>query len=266
VNVELAQLIALAAHGSAWLTGRAGEMPPDLEDGNSTFQYVRSVRFELPGRLLRASTVSSSVTDWLVAVRQRDVDRLFLATPSGQPPDRDPPAFAGTYPAAIVASSAKGPIERWTTTWTVGDRDAADRRIWDVTYRGVRDPKVVVQTTNVVQAMDALETALRRAVAFAREHDLDEWAAVFEAALGMDHATDPQPPFHPDMFPSAAFGRPSRRLLAMATRAYVFGGMGSWNDLAFQRDDAEAYEEVSGQLLAAVLAAFVAVVNGPLDR
>jgi hypothetical protein len=266
VHGELAQLIAVAAHGSAWLAGRTGDAPPELEHANSTFQYVRSVRFELPGRLLRAPTVSSSVAEWLVEVRRRDVDRLSLSIRSGRLPDRNTLAFAGTIPAVVVASSPKGPVEQWSATWSVGDQDAPDRRIWDVAYRGERDPKTVLAASNVVQATDVLTTALQRAARFARAHDLDHWAAIFEAAIGLDHAGDPVPPYHPDMFPSTAFGRGPRRLLAMATRAMVFGGMGSWNDLGFEDADAQAYDEISDELLAAVLGAFVAAVNGSLER
>jgi hypothetical protein len=259
VHGELAQLIAVAAHGSAWLAGRTGNDPPDLERTNSTFQYVRSVRFELPGRLLRAPTVSSSVAEWLVQARRRSVSRLSLATPPGSLPDRDQLA---TFPAAIVTSSAKGPVERWSATWGVGDQDAPDRRIWDVAYRGERDPKGALASSNVAQATDDLTTTLQRAAIFARSHDLDHWAAIFEAALGLEHAGDPVPPYHPDMFPSTAFGRAPRRLLAMATRAWVFGGMGSWNDLSFEGADAQAYDDVSEALHASVLAA----VNGSLER
>lgn len=266
VHGELAQLIAVAAHGSAWLAGRTGDAPPDLESANSTFQYVCSVRFELPGRLLRAPTVSSSAAEWLVEARRRGIGRLALATPPGRLTDRNLLAFAGTSPAAMVASSAKGPVERWSATWTVGNQDAPDRRIWDVAYRGERDPKIGLAASNVVQATDELTTALQRAAAFARAHDLDHWAAIFEAALGLDHAGDPVPPYHPDMFPSTAFGRAPRRLLAMATRAWVFGGMGSWNDLLFDGADVHAYDAVSNELLAVVLAAFVAAVNGSLER
>ena len=266
VHGELAQLIAVAAHGSGWLAGRTGDAPPDLEHGNSTFQYVNSVRFELPGRLLRGPTVSSSIAEWLVEIRRRGVVRLSLATSPERFPDRNLLAFVGTFPAAIVGSSAGRPLERWSATWTVGDKDAPVRRIWDVAYRVERDPKVTLAASNVVHATDELTTALQRATAFARSHDLDHWAAIFEAALGLDHAGDPVPPYHPDMFPSTAFGRGPRRLLAMATRAWVFGGMGSWNDVAFQGADAQAYDDVSDGLLAAVLAAFVAAVNGSLDR
>jgi len=65
VHGELAQLIALAAHGSAWLAGRTGALPPDLEGTNSTFRFVRQVRFELEGSLLRKPVVATDVASWL---------------------------------------------------------------------------------------------------------------------------------------------------------------------------------------------------------
>jgi len=88
-----------------------------------------------------------------------------------------------------------------------------------------------------------------------------------QGALKLGDAPDPVPPYHPDMFPPTAYGRPARRLLAMATRADVFGGMGSWNDLGFEPGEAtREYEEISAELYATVAAAFVAAVNGPLER
>ncbi len=54
-----------------------------------------------------------------------------------------------------------------------------------------------------------------------------------------------------------------RHLAAMAAQARVFGGTGSWNDLAFGDPGVDAeYGEVSRCLYAAVLAAFAASVDG----
>ena len=83
VHGELAQLIALAAHGSAWLAGRTGAVPPDLEGTNSTFRFVRQVRFELEGSLLHKPVVATDVASWLEDVRQRGLTRLWLAIPDG---------------------------------------------------------------------------------------------------------------------------------------------------------------------------------------
>ena len=62
----------------------------------------------------------------------------------------------------------------------------------------------------------------------------------------------------------ATAGR-AQQLAAMAARAWVFGGMGSWNDLGFELRAVEAeYDEVSRNLYAAVLLALLASANdGP---
>ena len=52
----------------------------------------------------------------------------------------------------------------------------------------------------------------------------------------------------------------------MATRAWVFGGMGSWNDLVFAaRTEEDEYNRLSAKLYLAVLGAFVAAVNADLE-
>ena len=49
----------------------------------------------------------------------------------------------------------------------------------------------------------------------------------------------------------------------MAAASWVFGGMGSWNDIGFVPDDpmAPEYESVSADLYSAVLAALGAAAN-----
>lgn len=266
---ELAQLITLAAHGSAWLAGRTGEQPPELESTNSTFQFVHEIRFELEGALLAKPVVAGEVAGWLQDVRSRGVTRLWLAIPDvgALVSDRKVSAFLEAASWFLVAMHHDRPSEAWRSTWTVGDREAPDRRIWDVAYRGRRTSKVDVPHVNPADAMDRLVAALEKAQTFASSQDLDDWAAVFGAALQLGQATDPIPPFHPDMFPPAAFGRSARHLLAMATRAYVFGGMGSWNDLAMPSPSAtDEHQQVSAELHDAVLMSFVAAVNGSIDR
>jgi hypothetical protein len=108
--------------------------------------------------------------------------------------------------------------------------------------------------------------ALEDVEAFARGQRLDEWADWFADARRLGEAEDPQPPYHPDMLPALGFAKPARQLLAMATRAWVFGGMGSWNDLAFATREQEGeYNGVSAKLYSAVRGAFLAAVNADLE-
>ena len=268
VHGELAQLIALAAHGSAWLAGRTGALPPDLEGTNSTFRFVRQIRFELEGSLVHKPVVATDVASWLEVARHRGVTRLWLAIPDGAGVgDRRLIAFVGTAAWFLVATEKDRPSEVWRPIWTLAEGDGPERSTWAVEYRGRRSSKVEVPRINPAASMDRLTVAITEAEAFAAREGLDDWAAVFGAALRLGEAADPIPPFNPDMFPPAAYGRAARHLLAMADRAFVFGGMGSWNDLALASPSAtDAYERISEELYAAVLEAVVAAVNGSIER
>ena len=102
-----------------------------------------------------------------------------------------------------------------------------------------------------------------RIVAFARAQDETHWAEYFERALLSPEAGDP---IDAGWTRSHASTRPiAHRLLAMASSAWAFGGMGSWNDLGFATTEAnDEYEAVSRDLYAAIMDAVVAAVNAPL--
>jgi hypothetical protein len=100
-------------------------------------------------------------------------------------------------------------------------------------------------------------TAIR---AFAVEQDLADWATEFGAALALRDATDAELPY-PDVFPDS-HPPEARHVAAMAARAWVFGGMGSWNDLGFESTEVRArYDQLSASLYSAVLRALVDATN-----
>jgi hypothetical protein len=273
VHGELAQVIALAAHGSAWLGGITGGPPPRLENGNSTLQYVRRVRFELRRSSFWPATSASDVGGWLEGARSREIDRFWLSIPEPgvvttdghEVPDRMLVAFAGAGQWFLVGTSRDQSRELWRASWAVGDEEAPDQRIWDVEYRGepLTDsgsplrPEISASAERLIGALEEIEV-------FAREQRLGDWADWFADARRLAAAEHPQPPYHPDMLPALGFARPARQLLAMATRVWVFGGMGSWNDLVFEAREEDEYNRLSAKLYAAVLGAFVAAVNADL--
>jgi len=275
VHGELAQVIALAAHGSVWLAGIATGPPPQLVADNSTFQYVRRVRFELRRSSLRRGTMASDVGGWLQDAREREIDRFWLSIPEpgfvstdGEAiPDRMLVAFAGAGQWFLLGTSTERSRELWRASWTVGDEDAPDQRIWDVEYRGeLLDNAVVPRQPDISASARGLTVALEEVETFARGQQLDDWADWFADARLLGEAEDPQPPYHPDMLPVLGFAKPARQLLAMAARAWVFGGMGSWNDLAYAtREKEDEYKRLSAKLYSAVLGAFVAAVNADLE-
>jgi hypothetical protein len=125
---------------------------------------------------------------------------------------------------------------------------------------------VATELPDVAEATYQLSALLHRVALFARAHKLDYWAEQFELAL--KRATKSKPNLHPfpDLLPSR-HPDSAQRLLAMAMGAWVFGGMGSWNDVSGRHDEgAKTYEALTSALYAAVIDACVAAANAEADH
>jgi hypothetical protein len=282
VDGALAQLICLSSHGSAWLARGGPADPPALERDNSTFRYVGSVTFELrglPGGQSRAETVP----EWLRQLRERQVSRLWLAIPAVLAVTNDRvmidthqlAGFGNTAETAneyqlagffnsgwrfIAATGGQQP-ELWHASWAEGDPHAPEQRIWSVNYQGGYPDEMTAPGADLRAAHAQLTAALQAAHEFAARQDLANWAGVFERGL---QRTGEIPNF-PDMLSPAATAE-AHELAAMAASSWVFGGMGSWNDLSFGTEAEQAeYEEISRNLYAAMLQGFLASTNSDLQ-
>ena len=261
MNGELAQLVALATHGTSWLA-RGGE-PPDLLLENSTFKFVRVIEFA------DGSGTVSGVAPWLMGLASRRVRRLWLVIPDPPPVRPRWPyldahlevAFSNAGGWHVLATADEGhPAEAWTSQWHVEDLRVPDRKVWTVRIEGRPAPRSQPRQFDLEHARVALVNTIEAARALATR-EFPEWAPAFAGALS---ATSPI--YNPDLMASD-FPGPAQRLAAMADTAWVFGGMGSWNDVAFPSPAIEAeHREVSRALYGAVTQALVAAVNCPLPE
>lgn len=260
MNGELAQTIALIAHGNAYLHG--GTARPILEPANSTFQYVSHVKFSLlsDGHV---ADIAGNIADWLAWLRSRGVRRLHLRTAQhrGPLPGHIAVSFAGGGRWTIVADGSDG-IGHWTPEWAFHSDDAA--RPWTVRYVG----RTAVQGTSFAPpvALDAaredLERSLIAAEELARAISTDDWREWFEAARRQLSSESPRARYHDDALPRSGYSLACRQVFAAAVGAWVFGGMGSWNDIVVDDVDLNRrYEVVSASLFRSVLNAFEAVLD-----
>ena len=256
----LAQVIAIATHGSAWLRERSSVDLEEFAAHNSSFQYVGELTF-FP---------SGGVNPWLEVQEANSIERIWLSIaglggsrPTGALEPHVAIAFAGGSHGGLLTAHGNG-RHLWEAEWTVGDKNAADRRIWRVTY-GAREVPVDPQRPDVEEAAKRLAAALSAARDFAHRQDLKSWPEVFSEALRQWTEPGLSPRYHPDLFPPGQFDERAVRLASMAQMANVFGGMGSWNDMGFaDREEVEAHRAISRELFAAMLEAFVASVNSEL--
>jgi hypothetical protein len=247
MNGSLALHVALALHGNAWFAAPDGPAPALA--GSSTFQYVRSF----------AAGDAHSTVEWFETLRADGVRRLELgcALPRNAD-DVGLTAFAGVDPWVLHAVGAG---QTWSGTMTFAD-DAERQAPWDVVLRRVEGGPAAL-APSLEEATRRLRQALSEATAVAQHRGWAEWGRWFgDAGLQLE-AAEPVPRFHPDLAPADALGLGRRRLLAGAVGSWVFGGMGSWNDIALedQREQRELEAATVG-LYSAIVTALMAVVNG----
>jgi hypothetical protein len=264
MNGEIAQLAALAAHAKIALA--LGSDAEPLTMAGSSFRFVHAVRFEEKRGIVgfaRMKVVAQSPQSWCIHLRDTGVRTVSLRVwaGSGRLPDHVASAFAGGGNWGIETSRGRS-TSLWTARWSPDRRDDPERRIWSIVYRASAIPSPSITGEPLETANARLRDAVDDAERFAREADLSDWASGFaEAALRLSTAPAKYS-YHPDMLPRFGYGIAARQLLAAAERAWVFGGMGSWNDLGFSGPERTArYEAVTTALYRAVTAAIAAAVN-----
>lgn len=265
LNGELVQVIALVSYGNWYLTYGHDRPVPDLLNTNSTFQYVSSVYFAhyKDKHQTQGETVAADLTEWFRLLRSIGVSRLWniaFAWNDSERPEYQQAGFAGAVPRAIQADLPAG-YEPWYPQWRT---EGSDTRPWVVEYRGLTFPHShALPLIDLKDLKIRLQSAIQQAISFARKshsplQDGSEW---LEGALQLLDASIPLPPFHRDMLPEEGYSLLARQLLATATQAYVFGGMGSWNDIGFEGSLQREYEKVSADLYEVIKVTTIMVPN-----
>ena len=67
--------------------------------------------------------------------------------------------------------------------------------------------------------------------------------------------------YHQDLAPGGVLTDLASALLDACQKAWVFGGMGSWNDLGFEGDSQRDYERMSESLFGAVTRAIAGAAS-----
>jgi hypothetical protein len=261
MNGELAQIISLVAHGNLFLSGGSVDLA-----ANSTFQYDASVKFARykSNQDQEGVEVANSVSNWLSFLRSIKATRLWNIAFEWQRqdfPEYVAAAFSDGAPNAIQADLPKG-FEIWYPLHKTGGQD---NKPWLVEYRSLMFPNSqAIPVRKMSMVKNRLKHAVSQAEKFANRSDVNanSWAAWFTKSLEILDSPVPTIPYHPDMLPASGFDLEARQILASAVRAYVFGGMGSWNDMLFEKPEiSREYERITKDLYEAVKFALVMVSN-----
>jgi hypothetical protein len=156
--------------------------------------------------------------------------------------------------------------EYWTPHWQVWTKFKLGDRRWRVTYT-----RIFASAWRNLPPLDLegtifqLARSLREIQSFATDRDLEHFAAVFADALAILESEGKSfPVYHEDLAPEGFLSREAEIILHACQKAWVFGGMGSWNDVWSEGEARDFYEAVSEDLYQNLCAAICVAANSSL--
>jgi hypothetical protein len=149
----------------------------------------------------------------------------------------------------------------------VKDRNDPERRIWEVTYGRLAGKRVPIAASpcDLTMLCHDLKTTLSQIATFAQKHEIEDFSDYFQQGLTRLDAEDPLSGlYHADFDQCRSLPAAGKQLIGAAEGAWVFGGMGSWNDLVFKGEDENTYTVLSDRLFALLIAAIVEGTNSSI--
>jgi hypothetical protein len=260
--------LMLVAAGNAQLAGRdISGFWPDAP----TFKFLKLCEFRLPPPSGKDTDdyplVAADPIEWFgfqkancKGYRLHLVERQRTPNQQIDAPDRMLAAFVGGGPRFLIEAVGQFNSELWEGFHRLGDRNDPDRRIWLCTHilQGTIPVNEVESAQTLPAALESLRAALIDIEAYARAENYDTFADCFARATeALDGKRKDPWPHEKEIVRYTGFDARQLNVLHAINHAWVFGGMGSWNDLG----GGPEYDKVSQKLYDALNASIAGLAN-----
>jgi len=204
---------------------------------------------------------------WIARLRDEGTSGLRLHAVAHNDPrmsDRMSVGFVEGGGRWLIETRQAQASDLWQARWQVVNKDDPDQKIWEAIYYRIDQgrPHIPLQTKSLTALRQDLMTVLSKIEAFAARHKLEHFAGAFRKATGLLSSDHPlAETYHSDLAPTAAMPLEAKQFLGAVQAAWVFGGMGTWNDLGFDGDDQREYDALSGELFLLLNQALCGAIN-----
>lgn len=266
----LAQQVALISFGNEFFSSRKVAHQDTIN--NSTFQFCNTIIFAKIKRSLltfkkKENVIAQNPYDWFLLLDKEKCKKLRLFYQSSKDqafPVHKLAGFVGGGGTWLIEAIYDGYSDYWANKWEVNKPNALDKKIWTVNYLKVFSHQETINLQGKLENEKTnLSITLKEISEFAREQELLYWANIFDKAITSLHSTNPiEEYYHKDLIVDKNYGLIAKQVLFSAGLAWVFGGMGSWNDLGFENKDVNnTYEELSKRLYQNICEAIIYSIN-----
>jgi hypothetical protein len=260
LNKKLAQLVALVTYANVSLQGYDLDVDPYVTEYCYGVEFVQRPPREIAGA---ARIIASGAIKWYDYIGGRDAKCVRLhyrSSSSTGLPDYISEAFTGggsdwlvevQFPeksqlylrgCVPIPGSIQNP---WKTPFVqLGS---------DLNHLEDFAPSV---SNSRIQFGEVLDNLIEFTERF--EHT-KHWSKNFQDSRKT--LTEYEPQISDDFIPAGIYSKEARQLIETVFRSWVFGGMGSWTDHAFNGEDQDTYKSLTEHLYEAIHQAIVSGVN-----
>jgi len=265
---SVAQIVALVSHGNHFLrSGKVDHFHPD----NSTFQFCNNVDFRLQThrRLFIGESISVIANDpqiWFQYLRETKCDRLNFSyrhsDRNGSLGDHNLTGLVGGGGEWSIEAIYGKSCAQWGSYWQVTDRKRSDQKIWTITYFSDGSRREPAPFNSIHSSRETIVQALNEIIDFANTQSETAFIPYFEKALRSLDSNEPEGDFYHRDLLIGPITLETRQLFYAAAHAWVFGGMGWWNDRYFEDSETQkSFESITAGLYDAINDAYSAALN-----
>ena len=261
-------MVVLVAYGNATVKD---QFSIQSIDQHSTFKFHEWTIF----RHVASDVIfARTPPEYLRGLKGRGVRGLLLTSGANSSlPDglseRLSAGFVGGGKQYLIQEFTDSAVNLLALQSELGDRDREDQKMWRNTFQQYHtSPRQIFkpERPDLDWTEHKLTQSLNEVIKFCNTGEsqlkASHWPELFAKAKTALSGNAPVDATDHLQLPEQVFNETQNKLLKAADLAWVFGGMGSWNDVAFQDDQLSAkYNLISERLYGAVNMAIIGAVN-----
>lgn len=262
MSQKLVQVVALVTYGNLYLQGKSTEFDFDKLVTENCFgrDFI-----DPPINGIAGSTkvLASDTSKWFKYLNDKGAKRLKLFYKRSdhiELPDHITTAFVGGGSQWLIEVQFETTSDLYLSEWFPSTEIGLNTRKTHC-VRFNHDMTHLEDVSKSVQmSREELSKALQDLAEFAGKFDYARnWVNNFNRALTTLQEFEPKS--SDEFLPAGMYSKEARQLIEAAFASWVFGGMGSWNDMNFGEANHAKYESLSEDLYTILCEAIVAAVN-----
>lgn len=257
---NIALTIALVSYGNCYINKLSN---CEFKDTNSTINLYNKIKF-LDYENNIESTIAGSINEWFKFLTVDKVNCLKLHYQSEEPEDRMLVAFIGGGGRWVIEAQKDNSSDYYQGF--LKSTRSINKRSWAVNYLRIakNSKQIRLYSSNLKKIKKILSEDLKNIYRFAIANKLSNFAKYFENGIECLNSDNPftlDSVYHKDLVPDNYYSLIAQQILSACQSSWVFGGMGSWNDMSFEGKNKIIYEKVSEKLYKDISNSIVCAIN-----